>query len=414
MAAPRNTSLDLHSSDTMRVAFTNNFFPPRVSGSAHLTEELAKHLAQQGVEVLVVTTTHGDAPLDERRDGYRVVRLPSWALPKTALSFNFDISLAARPGNFRRLWRLLDAFAPDVLHQHGQFFDLTFMSSVWARRRRIPTVLSIHTRLEHPFWLYGRVLAIADRTLVRASMAMTNPHLVVMDTPMREYIDRRYAVPDERMVPIPVGVGPTSVDRSAGFAVRERLGIGQRPLVLSLGHVIPVRDRLGLVEALPALLEKRPDALVVVVGHVYDDGFLRRAEALGVGDHIVLTGSVPRAEVADYVAASDVEVHDLQGHGLGTASLEVLGAGVPVVAVARPDNFPGISLRSWENIVLVEPDDPRSLADAIVHLLDDPELAQRVGAGQQRLVHDHFTLQVVTAAHVAMYERVLSTSGPTA
>jgi 1,2-diacylglycerol 3-alpha-glucosyltransferase len=175
-----------------------------------------------------------------------------------------------------------------------------------------------------------------------------------------------------------------------------------------------VRDRLGLVEALPALLEKRPDALVVVVGHVYDDGFLRRAEALGVGDHIVLTGSVPRAEVADYVAASDVEVHDLQGHGLGTASLEVLGAGVPVVAVARPDNFPGISLRSWENIVLVEPDDPRSLADAIVHLLDDPELAQRVGAGQQRLVHDHFTLQVVTAAHVAMYERVLSTSGPTA
>ena len=398
----------------MRVAFTNNFFPPRVSGSAHLTEELAKHLAQQGVEVLVVTTTYGDAPLDERRDGYRVVRLPSWALPKTALSFNFDISLAARPGNFRRLWRLLDAFAPDVLHQHGQFFDLTFMSSIWARRRGIPTVLSIHTRLEHPFWLYGRVLAIADRTLVRASMAMTNPHVVVMDTPMREYIGRRYAVPDERMVPIPVGVEPTPVDRSAGSAVRDRLGIDQRPVVLSLGHVIPVRDRLDLVEALPPLLEKRPDALVVVVGHVYDDRFLRRAEALGVRDHIMLTGSVPRAEVADYVAAADVEVHDLQGHGLGTASLEVLGAGVPVVAVVRPDNFPGISLRSWENIVLVEPDDPRSLADAIVHLFDDPELAQRVGAGQQRLVHDHFTLQVVTDAHLAMYERVLATSGPAA
>jgi len=216
------------------------------------------------------------------------------------------------------------------------------------------------------------------------------------------------------MVPIPVGVDASKVDRSAGLAVRQRLGIGDRPVVLSLGHVIPVRDRLGLVEALPALLEKRPDALVVVVGSVYDDRCLRRAEALGVRDHIMLTGSVPRAEVAVYVAAADVEVHDLQGHGLGTASLEVLGAGVPVVAVVRPDNFPGIGLHSWENIVLVEPDDPRSLADAIVHLLDDPDLAQRVGAGQQRLVHDHFTLQVVTDAHVAMYERVLSTSGPTA
>jgi glycosyltransferase involved in cell wall biosynthesis len=397
----------------MRVAFTNNFFPPRVSGSAHLTEELAKHLAEQGLEVLIVTTTYGDAPLDEWRDGYRVVRLPSWALPKTAFSFNFDISLAARPGNIRRLWRLLDAFAPDVLHQHGQFFDLTFMSSIWARLRRIPTVLSIHTRLEHPVRLYGRVLAIADRTLVRAFMTATNPHVVVMDTPMREYIGRRYAVPTDRMVPIPVGVEPSPVDRSAGLAVRDRLGIGRRPVVLSLGHVIPVRDRLGLVETLPALLEKRPDALVVVVGHVYDDRFLRRAETLGVRDHIMLIGSVPRTEVPSFVAAADVEVHDLQGHGLGTASLEVLGAGVPVVAVVRPDNFPGISLRSWENIVLVEPDDPRSLADAIVHLLDDPELARRVAAGQQRLVRDHFTMQAVTDAHIAMYERVLASSRPT-
>jgi 1,2-diacylglycerol 3-alpha-glucosyltransferase len=396
----------------MRIAFANNFFPPRVSGSAHLTEELAKHLSQEGVEVLVVTTAYGDAPADEWRDGYRVSRLPSWALPKTRLSFNFDISLAASSGNVRRLWRLLDDFAPDVLHQHGQFFDLTFMSSMWARRRKVPTVLSIHTRLEHPFPAYGRVLAVADRTLVRAFMLMTNPLVVVMDTPMREYIGRRYAVPEQRMVPIPVGVEPSPVDRSAGRTVRQRFGIGDRPVVLSLGHVIPVRDRLGLVEALPALLEKRPDALVVVVGHVYDDRFLRRAKELGVIDHIILTGTVPRVEVPTYVAAADVEVHDLQGHGLGTASLEVLAAGVPVVAVVRPDNFPGISLRSWENIVLVPPDDPRSLADSIVKLLDDPELARRVASGQQDLIRDHFTLEVVTDAHIALYERALSSSRP--
>lgn len=397
----------------MRVAFTNNFFPPRVSGSAHLTEELAKRLTQRGIEVLVVTTAHGDAPAEESRDGYRVVRLPSWALPKTGLSFNFDISLALMPGNFRRLQRLLDEFAPDVLHQHGQFFDLTFMSSIWARRRRIPTVLSVHTRLEHPSSLYGRVLAVADRTIVRAFMAASRPHVVVMDTPMREYIRRRYRVPRDRMAPIPVGVEPSMTNGSTGPAVRERLGVGAGPVVLSLGHVIPVRDRLGLVEALPALLEKRADVMVVVVGDVYDDRFLRRAEELGVRDHIILTGSVPKAEVPDYVAAADVEIHDLQGHGLGMASLEVLAAGVPVVAVVRPDNFPGIELRSWENIVLVSPDDPRALADAVVRLLDDPELAGRVAAGQQRLIRDHFTLDVVTDAHIGLYERALARSRPT-
>jgi 1,2-diacylglycerol 3-alpha-glucosyltransferase len=334
-------------------------------------------------------------------------------LPKTKLSFNFDISLASRPGNFVRLWRMLDAFAPDVLHQHGQFFDLTFLSSVWSWRRRIPTVLSVHTRLEHPSPLYGPVLNLTDRTLVRAFMAMSHPHVVVMDTPMREYIARRYRVPENRMAPIPVGVEPPGeVSRSTGLAVRERLGIGERPVVLSVGHVIPLRDRLGLIEALPALLEKRPDALVVVVGHVYDDRFLRRAEELGVRQNIILIGSVPKTEVPGYLAAADVEVHELQGHGVGRASLEVMAAGVPVVAVVRPDNFPGISLRSWENIVRVPPEDPRMLAEAIVRLLDDPELAGRVAAGQQQLVRDHFTLDVVTDAHIALYERALIASRP--
>jgi 1,2-diacylglycerol 3-alpha-glucosyltransferase len=396
----------------MRVAFANNFFPPRVSGSAHLTAELAKRVTQRGNEVLVVTTAYGSAPAEELRDGYRVVRLPSWNLPKTGLSFNFDISLAARPGNLRRLWRLLDSFAPDVLHQHGQFFDLTFMSSIWAWRRKIPTVLSVHTRLEHPSSLYGRVLAIADRTLVRAFIAMSHPHVVVMDTPMREYINRRYRVASDRMTPIPVGVEPSTVNGSAGIGVRTRLGTGDKPIVLSLGHVIPLRDRLGLVEALPALLDKRGEVVVVVVGHVYDDRFLRRAEELGVRDHIILTGSIPKNEVPHYLAAADVEIHDLQGHGLGRASLEVLGAGVPVVAVVRPDNFPGITLRSWENIVLVGPDDPRSLAEAVIRLLDDPELASRVAAGQQQLVRDHFTLDVVTDEHIALYERAIAASRP--
>ena len=396
----------------MRVALTNNFFPPIVSGSAHFTEELARNLTRRGVEVLVVTATHRDAPDEESRDGYRVVRLPSWPLPKTAISFNFDIPLVVKPSNFRRLQSVLDAFAPDVLHQQGQFFDLTLMGSIWARRRRTPTVLSVHTRLEHPSAVYGRVLALADRAAVRSFMAISHPYVVVMDTPMKEYIERRYRVPQDHLAPIPVGVDTPTLSRSAGLAARERLGIGERPMVLSLGHVIPLRDRLTLIEALPLLLEKRPDAVLVVVGRVYDDRFLQRARELGVQENVILTGSVPRAEASSYLAAADVEVHDLQGLGLGKASLEALAAGVPVVAAVRADNFPGVKLSSWDNIVLVPLDAPSALAEAVIRLLDDPQLARRVADGQRQLIREHFTLDAVIDAHIALYERVLSVSRP--
>ncbi|GMU77282.1 MAG: glucosyltransferase [Acidimicrobiia bacterium] len=394
----------------MRVALVNNFFPPRAGGSAHLTERLAKRLAAQGVEVLVLTASFGGAPAHEHVDGYEVVRLPSREAPKSKLTMRFDVSYVTSPANVRRVFSILDGFGPDVIHQHGQFFDLTFLTSLYARRRDVPTVLSVHTRLEHTSRAHDLVLRAGDVTLVRGFIALSRPTVVAMDRHMRDYIRRRYAVPPERIVPIPVGIEPTDVAGDAARA-RERLGLGDRPLVVSVGHVIAVRDRLALVEAMPALARLVPDAAVVVVGNVYDHRFLRRAEELGVRDALVLTGGVPLAEVADLLAAAAVEVHELQGIGLGTATLEAMAARVPVVAVAPVDNFLGFELRPWQDLALVLPDDPDALAGAIHRLVEDRALAEQLAVGQEKLVRERFTMEVVTAAHVELYERVSAGRG---
>jgi glycosyltransferase involved in cell wall biosynthesis len=389
----------------VRLALVNNFFPPRAGGSAHLTEELARRVAADGVEVLVITASEGDGASDTVQDGYRVLRVPSRALPKSRLTMRFDVNFTFGPGNLRRVWRTLDDFAPDVIHQHGQFFDLTFATSMYGRRRRVPTVLSVHTRLEHTSALHDAVLTAGDLTLVRAFIALSQPHVVVMDRQMHQYIVRRYHVPESRLVPIPVGVDPAR-SFGDGDAVRRALGLGDRPIVLSLGHVIAVRDRLALVDAMPRIIEQRPDVAVVVVGIVYDERFLRRAEELGVDDHLFAVGGVPKDAVPDYLAAAQVEAHDLQGYGLGTASLETMAAGVPVVASVRDDNFLGFRLRSGEDLVLVPERDPAALASAIVEVLDDPELAAHVARGGRQLVDERFTLDAVTRRHLELYERL--------
>jgi glycosyltransferase involved in cell wall biosynthesis len=212
-------------------------------------------------------------------------------------------------------------------------------------------------------------------------------------------------VPESRLVPIPVGVDPAR-SLGDGDAVRRALGLGDRPVVLSLGQVIAVRDRLALVEAMPRIVDKRPDVAVVVVGIVYDERFLRRAEELGVEDHLFAVGGVPKTAVPDYLAAAQIEAHDLQGYGLGTASLETMAAGVPVVASVRDDNFLGFRLRSGEDLVLVPERDPAALASAIVELLDRPELAASVARGGRRVVDERFTLDAVTRQHLELYERL--------
>jgi glycosyltransferase involved in cell wall biosynthesis len=391
----------------MRIVMTNNFFLPRPSGSAHHTAGLARQLAALGHDVLVVTAAHRGAASEEWSDGYRVVRLPSWTPPPSRLGMNYEIPWTLSPRNLRRLFRLLDEFRPDIVHQGGQFFDLTWMSAIWARRRKVPTVVTVYTALVHSDRIARKILWLGDMVLVRPFLAIGRPTIVVIDTWIDSYVRRRYRVGDDRIATVMIGVEPDRFVGVDGRKVRERLDLGDRPIVLSIGHVIPlIRDRLALVRAMPHLVEKHPDLVVLVVGHVFDEAFLRLADELGVRDHLICTGEVSRDEVPGFVAAADVEAHDFHYFGLGTSTLEVMAAGVPVVSVVSTDNFPGLELRSGENITIVPENDPKALADAIHQLLDNPELARRVGKGQRRFVVDHFSIDAVTRDYLALYEKV--------
>ena len=390
----------------MRVAVVNSFFPPRAGGSAHMSDALAKQVAAAGHEVVLLTAAYRDAPDDEERDGFRIIRLPSAALT-SKLAFNYDLLFTASPKNRRRLFTILDDFQPDVVHEHGQFFDLTWMSALWARRRHVPRVLTVHTILRSPFKWHDRLMAVVDYALVRPFVRIGDPYVVAVDVFVQEYVAQRYGIRGDHLVDIPVGIEADRFLTTDGRAIREKLGIGARPMVLSVGHVIPLRDRLALVEAMPNLLRAVPELAVVVVGKIYDDRFLQRARELGVDHALIAVGEVTKDEVPQYAAAADVEGHDLQGIGFGTASLEMLAAGVPVVSVVRADNYPTAHFLDGEHLVLAESADPDVLAPAILRLINDPELAKRIAVGGRRLIEEEFTVEMVAARYIELYEHAI-------
>jgi glycosyltransferase involved in cell wall biosynthesis len=390
----------------VRIVVVNNFFPPRVGGSAHLSDALARGYARRGHEVLVVTAAYADAPAEEERDGIRIVRLPAVMLPESRLAVSFDLSFATRPSLRRRLARLLDDFGPDVIHQHGQFMDLTWATGAYSRRRGVPALLSIHTRLENPVAKYHSAFKFLDAALVAPRLRRYHPTLVVMDSYMQDYIADRYRRAGGHQVAIPVGVDPAWVRAGSAERGREILGVDPgSPVILSVGHVIPLRDRVGLVEAMPAVLERHPDAVLAVVGRVYYDVFQRRAEELGVTHAVRSLGAVPKADIPHLLAAANLESHE-QGEGLGTATLESMAAGVPVVAWGRADNFPEVPLVDGDDIFICAPGDVAGLAERINTVLDDPASARRVGAAARAVVDEHFDLERVLDAHLDVLHRL--------
>jgi 1,2-diacylglycerol 3-alpha-glucosyltransferase len=380
----------------MRIAVVNNFFPPRVGGSAHMAASLAAQFVQSGHEVLAITAAYDEAPAEEERDGYRVVRLPAVKMPQIGLSIDFDMSFASlRPGNWRRLWKLLDEFKPDAIHLHGQFFDLSWLAGIYARRRHIPVLLTIHTLLISDNKLYGGVFRLLDAVLVR-------PIKLGVD-----YCVDRYGTSDANSEYFPIAVDTGHFAKPVTKDVRAEHEIGDAPLIVSLGHVIPLRNRLPLIEALPSILDRHPGLRVVIVGRVYHDAFLKRAAELGVSDALVVTGAVPKEDVPAYFAAADIVTHDLNG-GCGTASLEAMLSGTATIASVTEDNYPGIELRNGENVLLVRPDDSEAVARTVIGLLDDPERRARIAQRESELVRSNFGLDVVAEEHLRTFEKLVS------
>ena len=396
----------------MRILVVNSFFPPRTTGSSHFALDVAREYARQDHDVWVVTTAVPGAPTVEDIDGVHVIRLRARSVRPGNLAFNYALPFVAGRGAIRRLRQLFDEVQPDVVHQNGQFFDLTFLTTWFAWRRQIPRVLTVHTPLMHTNPVLRALIAGVDRTLLRMFNAPGKPVVVGVDRVVCEMTQRRYRPRRGPVRFIPATLRVNDFARGDGQSIRTRYDLAESPVILSLGHVIPIRSRVPLIRALPYIVNEFPDVKVLIAGEVYDVEFRRVAAELGVSGHVVEAGAVAHADVPDYLAAATIASHDLDGHMLGISTLETMAAGVPVFARVRRDVFPGIDLDAWPDLQIVEHAEPNEIAEAICRLLRSVQLRTRVALQQQQFVNRYFRSETIAAQYLAIFDSLTAGGTP--
>ncbi|MFD8918952.1 glycosyltransferase family 4 protein [Streptomyces sp. NPDC059569] len=193
-----------------------------------------------------------------------------------------------------------------------------------------------------------------------------------------------------RMVQLPPGVDEkTFHPGSGGQAVRERLGLADRPVVVCVSRLVPRKGQDTLILALPAILARVPDAVLLIVGGGPYEGALRKLAAdTGVADSVRFTGAVPWSELPAHYGAGDVFAMPcrtrrggLDVEGLGIVYLEASATGLPVIA-GDSGGAPDAVLEGetgW--VVRGGPPEVASAetAERVVALLGDEELRRRMG-----------------------------------
>src|SRR5215217_2220789 len=338
-----------------------------VGGMQNHAGQLSAELDRLGVPQTVLTAYRPRAPRRERlgRHG-RVLRL---GVPSRWLRQGYGpaaaTAVATLPGPY------------DLVHAHlGEDAAVLPVALAAARRWAAPLVVTVHMSPRHTLTGRGpreRFLRTVGGTaeLVAGRRAAA----VITLTERLAAAVRRSGVPAHRVHVVPSGM------RAAAFAPPAAGGRG----VLYVGRLHRQKGVDTLVRAVPLL---PPEVPVTLAGDGPERAALEKLAArLGVADRVRVTGFLPHRQVPELLAGAAVAVLPSRYEELGTALVEAMAAGRPVVASAV-GGIPEL-VRDGVDGLLIPPGQPAALATAVRAVLADPQLAARLGGHGRARVAEH-------------------------
>lgn len=374
----------------MRVLVVLTYYHPHWTGLTAYAKRLAEGLARRGHAVTVLTSRHErDLPLEETLAGVRVVRLPVGArLSRGVVMPTFPAAL----------WKLMRE--SDVVQIHTPLMEAPLVT-LYGRAFSRPVVFTHHGDLVMPAGAVNRVIEGSVTSLMRQALRMATRITVHSSDYAR---NSRFLSPFlyklEAIYP-PSDLPPP--DRKAAAAWRRELGLEKRPVVGFAGRWVEEKGFDYLLQAIPRVLNVRPDAHFVYAGEpniAYED-FYRKCEPLlqPVREHVTMLGLITdQQKLANFYAMVDLFALPSRTDCFPSTQVEAVLSGTPLVTADIPGAREVVSVTKMG--LLVPPGDPAGMARGILEVLANRESYVRPPAE----IHGIFNLE----RSVTEYESLLA------
>jgi glycosyltransferase involved in cell wall biosynthesis len=331
----------------------------------------------------VVVASHGDGPLRHlaERLGMRYVHLRHLRRPIHPLHDALSV---------RELLQLIRRHRPHIVHAHSSKAGI--VGRLAARLARIPVqIFTVHGWSFAPYsppasWLFGT----ADRLMCGGTSMIVCPAHAVRTAGLRARTCRA-----DRSIVIPNAVDVAAFRRAHHSA--------QTPKILTVGRLAFPKTFSILLRAL-AIVERGTFHAAIAGDGPQRQQLEAEIAVLGLSGAVQLLGTRP--DVVDLLADSDIFVLSSRSECLPMSVIEAMAAGLPVVASAV-GGVPEL-VEHGRTGILVPPDDPALLADAIARLVADGGLRRRMGEAGRARAEALFDVDGFRQEHFDLYVRELA------
>jgi glycosyltransferase involved in cell wall biosynthesis len=286
-------------------------------------------------------------------------------------------------------------WAPDLVHAHAVLPGLLFSlgAGLGGRGGRVPVVFTPHRSWESMYRFPGG--RVYSRALYRVLRGRADAVIAVSESMLEELARNGFPGRMCRLV-------PNGVDLGAFDEVSVSVTHGTQ-MVGTVGRLVDQKGMDVFIDAAARMVEKRPEVRFAIVG----DGPLRREcerrmASLGLQGRMELLGE--RSDVPDLLGGMNVFVSASRWEGMPLAILEAMAAKRPVVATSVPGSSELIE--HGVTGLLVAPEDPEAMAQAVLRLLDDPGLAASLGEGARARVSTQYNAATMAGQIMEVYRQV--------
>ncbi|RYD59801.1 MAG: glycosyltransferase [Sphingomonadales bacterium] len=340
------------------LALIGNFLP-RKCGIATFTTDTYNALKLRYPELQVDVYAMDDHP-----GRYEYPKAVTAAIPQNDRSSYLDAARAIEASGAQALW---------IQHEYGIYGGSAgeFLIAL-IDRLSIPVISTLHTVLERPN---------ADERRVMEALLRRSSRVIVMAERGRDILKRVHGVEDNKVVMIPHGVPDRIFADPDDF--KRQFGWENRDVVLTFGLLAPNKGIETMIEAMPAIVEKDPTALYVVLGathpnlvahegEAYRDRLKALAAEKGVAEHVeFIDVFVEHNGLIDYLQAADVYATPYSNPAQITSGTLSYAVGVGKAVVSTPYVHATEILADGHG-VLVDFGDSAAFAREIGALLSNP------------------------------------------